>query len=148
MKDESRKPTDTPDPHPEGFVGHHIKVITFAVCMVVFFALFGPISFFRIRDCAQQKQAEDLPELTADTIIDFVHDPSLLTIKRLRTYRGVWKEADKGNTFTAQFGHYILLAFEDPSTGKMTFCEVTDLNNDTRLDLMDRNANPEAFFGK
>ena len=147
MKDGS-KPGGAQNARPEGFVGHNIKVITFVVCMVIFFAFFGPLSFFRIRDCAEQKQSESLQELTVENIIDFAHDPSLLTIKRLRTYRGVWNEGDKGNTYTAQFGHYILLAFEDPATGKMTFCEVTDLQTDARLDLMDQNANPEAFFGK
>lgn len=147
MKD-TNKPADGQTTHPEGFIGHNIKVITFTVCMVVFFAFFGPLSFFRIRDCAEQRQSSDLPELTVENVIDFFHDPSLLTVKRLRTYRGVWNEGDKGNTFTAQFGHYILLAFEDLATGKMTFCEVTDLQTDTRLDLLDRTSNPETFFGK
>lgn len=145
MKGEN-KPGAAQPARPEGFVGHNIKVITFAVCMVLFFAFFGPVSFFRIRDCAAQKQSKDLPELSVENVIDFANDPTLLTMKRLRTYRGSWNTGDKGNVFTAQFGHYILLAYEDPATGKMTFCEVTNLQSDARLDLMDPDIDPKTFF--
>ena len=135
-------------PRPEGFAGRNVKVITFAVCMVLFFAFFGPISFFRIRDCAEKESAKKLPELTADMVIDFCNDKTLLTMNRLRRYRGVYKPADKGNTYTAEFSHYILLAFEDPATGKMTFCEVTDLQTGDQLDLLDEKSDPTEFFGR
>lgn len=133
---------------PESFTSRNIKVITFAVCMVLFLGFCGPVSFFRIRDCAKQRAAEELPELTVTDVIGLFHDRSRLTTDTLRTYRGVWNPGDKGNTYTAEFGHYILLAFEDPSSGIMTFCEVTDLKTDERLDLLDTEADPEAFFGK
>ena len=133
---------------PEGFAGRNVKVITFAVCMVVFFAFFGPLSFFRIRDCAEKEKAENLPELTVDDVIAFCEDNRLLTMNRLRRYRGVYKPADKGNTYTAEFSHYILLAFEDPATGKMIFCEVTDLQTEARLDLLGEKSDPTGFFGR
>lgn len=143
-----RKPaTDSDQVRPEGFAGRNVKVITFAVCMIVFFAFFGPLSFFRIRDCAEQRDAEKLPELTVDIVTDFCRDRSLLTMSRLRRYRGTYKPADKGNTYTAEFSHYILLAFEDPATGKMTFCRVTDLQTEEKLDLLGDKPDPTAFFG-
>ncbi|HBF15626.1 MAG TPA: hypothetical protein DDW30_08125 [Clostridiales bacterium] len=143
-----KKPQEEGPTKPEGFAGRNVKVITFAVCMVVFFAFFGPLSFFRIRDCAEKKNAEKLPELTVDDVIAFCEDNRLLTMSRLRRYRGVYKAADKGNTFTAEFSHYILLAFEDPATGKMTFCEVTDLQTEDRLDLLGEKPDPTGFFGR
>lgn len=148
MRNGTDRPKEAETVHPESFAGRNVKVITFIVCMVIFFAFFGPLSFFRIRDCAEQKRSEALPELTVENMIDFANDPSLLTMKRLRTYRGVWSEGDIGNTFSTQFGHYIFLAYEDKQSGQMTFCQVTDINTDTRLDLLDRESDPHAFFGK
>lgn len=143
-----RKPATNDEPaRPEGFAGRNVKVITFAVCMVVFFAFFGPLSFFRIRDCADRQESKKLPELTVDIITDFCHDRSLLTMSRLRKYRGTYKPADKGNTYTAEFSHYILLAFENPTTGKMTFCHVTDLQTGEQLDLLEDKPDPTTFFG-
>ena len=143
-----RKPAEEEPTRHEGFAGRNVKVITFAVCMVLFFAFFGPLSFFRIRDCAEKREAKKLPELTVENIIDFCNDKTLLTMNRLRNYRGVYKPADKGNTYTAEFSHYMLLAFEDPATGKMTFCEVTDLQTEARLDLLGEKSDPTEFFGR
>lgn len=142
-----REPAEEGPIRPEGFAGRNVKVITFIVCMVIFFAFFGPLSFFRMRDCARKQEAEKLPELRVENVIDFCNDKSLLTMNRLRKYRGVYKPADKGNTYTAEFSHYILLAFEDPASGKMTYCEVTDLQTEKHLDLLEEKADPTEFFG-
>ena len=148
MRPGEKRPADSGEVRPEGFAGRNVKVITFLVCMVIFFAFFGPVSFFRIRDCAEKKQSEALPELTVENLIDFANDPTLLTMTLLRTYRGTWNEGDRGNTFSTQFGHYIFLAYEDRSSGRITFCEVTDVQTDERLDLLDKQSDPKAFFGK
>lgn len=148
MNPGEKRPADGEAVRPEGFAGRNVKIITFFVCMVIFFAFFGPLSFFRIRDCAEKKQSEALPELSVENMIDFAHDPTLLTMTRLRTYRGTWNEGDRGNTFSTQFGHYIFLAYEDRASGRITFCEVTDVQTDKRLDLLDKQSDPNGFFGK
>lgn len=132
----------------EGFWGRHVKVVTFAICMALFLGFFGPFSFFRIRDCAREREEQSMPELDAETLIALFHDPSRLTMDRLRTYRGTWNTGDTGNTFTARFGHYVLLAFEDATMGAMTYCEVTSTETNETLDLLDKTSDPEAFFGK
>ncbi len=133
---------------PEGFAGRNAKVITFIVCMVIFFAFFGPISFFRIADCAEQRQVQSAPELTEEIIAELCQSKSGFTMKQLRTYRGTYNTGDKGNTFTAEFGHYMLLAFEDSTTMTLTYCTVTNLQTEEQLDMMNENANPTAFFGR
>lgn len=134
--------------HPEGFAGRNVKIITFAICMAVFLLLCGPFSFFRIRDCTRQRQDEKMPELTAADAIAFAQDPTSLTMKHLRTFRGTYNAGDKGNTFTAQFTGYLLLAFEDPTTGVITYCQVTDLQSGEQIDLMDESTDAIAFFNR
>lgn len=131
---------------PEGFAGRNIRVITFAICIALFLLFCGPFSFFRIRDCADQRHAEKMPELSVSDMIAFAQDPTLITMKRLCEYRGTYNAGDKGNTFTAQFAGYLLLAFEDPATGMMTYCQVTELQSGAQIDLMDQTVDAAAFF--
>lgn len=144
-----RKQTAEPDVREmrtETFASRNVKLITFLVCMALFFAFFGPVSFFRVRDCMDSRRTEKMPELTCDDVIGLTEDRSRLSMQVLRRFRGEYNPGDKGNTFTAYFDHYILLAFEDPATGLLTYCAVMDRNSEEKLDLTDKNADAAAFF--
>lgn len=146
-----RKPAAEPDVRnmrTETFASRNVKLITFLVCMALFFVFFGPVSFFRVRSCMESRSAQELPELTCDDVIGLTEDRSRLTMQVLRRFRGEYNPGDKGNTFTAYFEHYILLAFEDPATGTLTYCSVVDRNSDGKLDLTDKNSDAAAFFAE
>ena len=52
--------------HREGFVQSHIRLITFIVCIGVFLALFGPWSYFKIRDAIESsnRMENDLTDIS------------------------------------------------------------------------------------
>ena len=53
-------------PGREGFVQSHIRLITFIVCIGVFLALFGPWSYFKIKDIIESSNRieSDLTDIT------------------------------------------------------------------------------------
>ena len=128
---------------PEGFVSHHIKTITFLVCVGVFLVLFGPVNIFWFQ---RQPDVDQVGEtvMTEEDLVRLSMSGSLLTMAELQRYRGEVSENEYRVTYTVKFDHYLLLSIADRETGALLFCQLSDSNTHDTVDVLSEDV--KAFF--
>lgn len=143
----------------ETFFTRNVRLITFLICIAVFFAVFGPFSIFRIRDYIRE-HSDSRPELTADALIALAERPDGLFLSELESYRGtkqnhtvsvpdnpsqsivvdVYWQADLAG------GRYRCMAVAEPNGGRVTYLTVVDLRTGDRANVKEDSL--RAFFGR
>lgn len=135
----------------ETFFSRNVRLITFLICMAVFFGTVGPWSVFKIYEYIGQAQ-DTRVEMTLSDLHTLAARSASLTQKDLdgfygerdvRTVDGIEVEV----YYQIPIGQeYSLFATSVTSTGRIMYLQLTDLNTFERIDLLDKNADLDAFL--
>lgn len=128
---------------PESFASRHVKVITFIVCMAVFFVLCGPVNVFWLWQRKHDGYVDGIPMTQAD-LIRLSEQENLRTIADLQKYEGQRSDGENRIFYTIEFDHYILLCIGDKNTMQVLTCSLEDTETEDQVDVL--TGNVRAFF--
>ncbi len=135
----------------ENFWTRNVRLITFLICALLILSVFGPISIIYIDDYIQSMEQDDRPQMTVEELRAVAEAAKSLNRKALERFRGERSEngENENRTVTYQISigeRYFLMAGFYVETEKVYYLTLTDLEKNTDLDLLDRNADLDAFL--
>lgn len=120
----------------ESFVTRNVKLITFLSVILVFLAIFGPFSIFRIHEYIQEKRAAEgqisLEEIVA--ISDLERD---VYLSELFKYTGERRDNDLFMLYYMDVEeNYLMLATAEKPAGKIRHLHLTNLSTGESIDVL------------
>ena len=124
----------------ETFFTRNVRLITFLICIAVFFALFGPISVFQIHRYIQENRVDPRPRMTVEEVSDVADRANNLRMSEFDKYAGTLEEGEMGDVQYALYRlpvdeTYRLSVGFDKQTGKLFYLTLADTVRYEKLDL-------------
>lgn len=120
----------------ENFFTRNVKTITFLVCIIVFLAVFGPMSIFRIMDIIEENTVNGEIMQTED-ILHYADQRNALTFAQFTAYDGEEHRMDFGNYYRIFVDDKFLVTVgSETNTDQVLYFTVTHLSTSESIDVM------------
>ncbi len=134
----------------ENFWTRNVRLITFVICMVVFFGVCIGFSAYYIYDWFSEP-ADDRPEMTVSELQILAASPERINTKMLDAYRGEYTETRQNDFLYKMYqldieGRYTLWISFNGSNGELFDMTLTDSQTAREIDLLKTNADLDAFL--
>ena len=135
----------------ETFLTRNVRLITFLICMAVFFSVFGPLSIFHIRRYIEENREDPRDEMTLADLRYVAENLKTLRTSYLDKFEGEFGENDMGGITYAIYRipieeRYTLSVSFDRDKNHLFYCTLIDSNGNKRLDLLTDAADLEDFL--
>ena len=120
----------------ENFFSRNVRLITFLCCIAVFLVIFGPIAVLEARDYLTAEH-DTRPQMTLNDVIGLSDWKGNISASQIKKF--ACDEQDKDDVIYYYIDiepYYMLLSVADKNTGKLIYCELSNLDTGKTVDVL------------